>query len=676
MPAFDLPALPLASPTLVFATLVTLALVAPVLAERVGVPGIVGSVIAGALIGPGVFGVLERNNGTVTILSGLGLGYLTFQAGLALDLDALGSPRRPWMITGGLMFAVPVALGAGVAALLGYGAYAALLIGAWWAAHSLVAYPMYDRLGLDENRSVKAAVGGTIIANTAALLLLGLAVRAFQAPGDWVFWATLVPKLAVFGGLVLWALPRVTRWFFAGMGQDRSIRFLFVLSALFSMIALADVVGLEPILGAFLTGLALNRLVPQKGMLMERVEFFGSALLVPIFLISVGMLVDVRVLMGDWRLLLAVLSFTALAIVAKGSAALGAGRALGFDRAEVSTLFSLSVTQGALALAVVIVGLDAGVVGPAAMQAVIPVTVVTCIIGTWTAQRGARELPQPPACPTGIGKSVLVPVSSLDSARGLVRLAALLARPESGTVLPLTVVGPEAGDDELERNRELAARAESMALSQGVEGVGLVRIDGSPSAGVLHTIVEHQATFMLVGWKGYTGTRESLFGSVIDEIVKRSSVPLAVARLAGAHFDRILLSIFAGNLPLARRPGVPLAVEIARRVASGTGVGIEVLTDCEDAMSRGAIRTLLGESASVVHHDARREHVAIGERVRAEDLVVVSVSPTETGLRTAATRIAWAAPESSLVVALDAGVHRDRERLKRSSRGLHVRALP
>ncbi|MGH8901513.1 MAG: cation:proton antiporter [Egibacteraceae bacterium] len=654
MPPFELPQLPLTSATLVFATLMALVLAAPVLAERIRVPGIIGLVAAGVLIGPGGVGVLSRT-GIVSILAELGLLYLTFQVGLRLNLDALRSSRRAWMMLGGLMFAIPMALGIGGALALGYASPAAVLIGAWWAAHTLVAYPVYERFGVVEDRSVQAAVGGTIVANTAALLVLGADVWVFRAPFGWVSWAMLALELAALLGLTLWALPRCARWFFAGMGQDRCVRFLFVLSALFASTAFAEAIGLEGIVGAFLTGLALNRLVPSGGVLMERVEFFGSAFLVPIFLIWVGMLIDFDVLTGHWRPALSAVVFTAVVIVSKGAAALGAGRLLRFDGAEIGAMFSLSVTQAELTLAGVVVGLGAGIIGPDTVHAVVPVIVVTCLLGSWTANRWAPRLPSPPVRPPGIGEAVLVPVSSPDSARGLVRLAALLARPECGKVMPLTVVGPESTDEDLEHSRELAARAESMALSQGVEATGIVRIDGSPSAGVLHTIVEYQATFMLVGWKGYTGTRESLFGSVIDSIVGRSSVPLAVARLVGDRFDRILLSIFTGNLPLGRRPGVQLAAEIARRVAAGTAVPAEILTDSDDP----AVSELLGGQLKTrVHHDTRRQHVAIGHHARAEDLVIVSVSPTETGLRTAATRIAWAAPESSVIVALDAGLRR------------------
>jgi Kef-type K+ transport system membrane component KefB/nucleotide-binding universal stress UspA family protein len=654
LPLFTLPQFPLTAPTLVFAVLVALVLAAPVLAERVRVPGTVGLVVAGMLIGPGGSGVLSRT-GAVSILAELGLLYLVFQVGLGLDLDALRSSRRAGMVVGGLVFVIPMAFGISGALALGYAVSAAVLIGTWWAAHTLMAYPVYERFGVVEDRSVQAAVGGAIVANTAALLVLGTDVRAFQAPLDCMFWAMLVPKLAMLGGLILWALPRVARWFFARMGYDRSVRFLFVLSALFASTAFAELIGVAGIVGAFLAGLALNRLVPSGGVLRERVEFFGCVVLVPIFLISVGMLLDGDVLARSWRPALAGMVFTAVVIVSKGAAVLGAGRLLGFDRAEVGAMFSLSVTQAALTLAGVVVGLDAGVIGLDTVHAVVPVIAVTCLLGTWTANRWAPRLPCPRSQPLDIGESVLVPVSNPDSARSLVRLAAMLVRPESGTVIPLVVVDPEASDEDLENGRKLVARAESMALSQGVEAIGRVRIDGSPSAGVLHAIVEHQATLMLVGWKGYTGAGESIFDSRIDSIVRRSPVPLAVARLVGERFDRILLSIFTGALSLERRPGVWLAIEIARRVAARTSVPISILTDSDD---HAVSKLLDGQLNAQVHRDTRRQHVAIGHHARAEDLVIVSVSSTDTGLRTAATRIAWAAPESSIIVALDAGVRR------------------
>lgn len=653
MTAFQLPDLPLSSPSLVFATLMAVVLLAPVLAERVRVPGIIGLVVAGTLIGPGGLGLLQRQ-GTVAVLGELGLLYLMFLVGLGLDLDEFRVGRRAALLFGALTFAFPMVLGLASSALLGYAWPAAVLLASCWASHTLIAFPIYRRFGMVDNRAVHTIIGGTIVTNVAALLVLAVVVRSHASQLDWVFWATLAPRLAMLLAFTLWALPRLARWFFAGIGHDRSVRFLFVLTGLFVSAAVAELAGVQGLVGAFLAGLALNRLAPNGGVLMERVEFFGSTFLVPIFLIFVGMLVEPGVLFADPGTVGVAAVFLLIAVAGKGLAALTAGRLLGYGRAETGTLFSLSVAQAAATLAAVIVGFDVGLIDIRTVHAVVPVVLVTCLLSTWTANRLAPRLPAVPVRPRDLGEAVLVPVANPDSAGGLVRLAALLARPDSGTVMPLTVVGPEASDSELDSRRELTARAESIALSRGVEAVGLVRIDGSPAAGALHTVVEHRASFMLVGWKGYAGARENLFGSVIDSIVVHSSIPLAVTRLQERPYSRILLCVFAGTLPLSRRPGVQLAAEIARRLHAGTGVPVVVLTDSAD----GALDDLLRGLDATVTRDQRRQHVVVGDHARPDDLVVVSVSPTETGLRTAATRIAWAAPESSILVALDAGVRR------------------
>jgi Kef-type K+ transport system membrane component KefB len=77
--------------------------------------------------------------------------------------------------------------------------------------------------------------------------------------------------------------------------------YVFVLTALFGGAYLARSPGVQPIIGAFLVGLALNRLLPENSLLTNRLQFVGEAFFIPFFLLSVGMLADVRVLAGDLR---------------------------------------------------------------------------------------------------------------------------------------------------------------------------------------------------------------------------------------------------------------------------------------------------------------------------------------------------------------------------------------
>ena len=266
--------LPLTGPAWVFFVLAFVMLTAPLVAERLRLPGVVGLVMAGLVVGPEGLGLLARE-GTIAQLGGFGLLYLMFLAGLELDLGAVRRDRRPAIVFGLLTFAIPIASGTGVALLHGFSVAASVLIGSLWASHTLVAYPIVRRAGIVSDKSVVAAIGATVITDSLALIVLAVVARSHEAEGGIRFLATLIPGLVVLAMATLWILPSLARWFFTGLGQDRTLRFLFVLVGFLGAAVLAEVVGIEGIVGAFLAGLALNALVPNGGALMQRVEFVG-----------------------------------------------------------------------------------------------------------------------------------------------------------------------------------------------------------------------------------------------------------------------------------------------------------------------------------------------------------------------------------------------------------------
>lgn len=157
------------------------------------------------------------------------------------------------------------------------------------------------RFGIAKNGAVTTAVGGTIITDTAALLVLAVIAASTRGALDAAFWVRLVAFLAVYLALVWIALPRLGRWFFRREKTGGISEYLFVFTALFAGAYLAEVAGIEAIVGAFLVGLALNRLIPEQSLLTNRIHFVGEAVFIPFFLLSVGMLVDVRVLAADLR---------------------------------------------------------------------------------------------------------------------------------------------------------------------------------------------------------------------------------------------------------------------------------------------------------------------------------------------------------------------------------------
>jgi Kef-type K+ transport system membrane component KefB len=445
--SFVVPDLPLVDAGLVFAVLMGAILVAPLLARRLRLPEIIVLLGLGFVVGPTGLGVLERA-GAVATLGTVGLLYLMFVAGLELDLEDFVANRRHALVFGGLTFIVPMTLGTVVSLALGYTVLAALLLASCWASHTLLTYPTFQRAGTAGHRAVATAVGATIITDTAALLVLAVVARAHQGELGPMFWATLLPSLVALVVGTMWGLPRLARRFFSGPGQDRELRFVFVLACLFVVASLASLAGIEAIVGAFRAGLALNRAVPNGGALMERVDFVGRALFIPLFLLATGMLVDWRVLTDPQTLGIG-LAFVLVAVGSKLLAAVTGGRVLGYRGAEVAAMFALSNTQAAATLAAVVVGLRVGLIDEEVVNAVLLVILATSIVSSAVATRYAPRLVTPRRG-RPLGDVVVVPVANPDTAPRLLRLASAFARADGGVVVPVLVAPSETDTTTLE----------------------------------------------------------------------------------------------------------------------------------------------------------------------------------------------------------------------------------
>jgi Kef-type K+ transport system membrane component KefB len=372
-------------------------LVGPVVAERFGLPGLVGVVLGGTLVGPYVLDWVARE-GIVESLGELGLLYLMFLAGLELDLDEFRRNQRPALTFGALTFSIPFVLGFMLVLPFGYGVATAALYGSLWASHTLIAYPIVQEHKLTRHRAVGMASGGTVITDTLALFVLAVVVGSVDSDERP---ALIVLSLAV--GVVLlvaycaFVLPWLGRWTFAHL-EGRTQRFLFLLAALTSAALVADRMGLEGIVGAFFAGLALNRLVPSGGELMESVEFVGGVLLVPFFLLSTGMLLDPAQFTERDVLVIAGASLT-IVLVGKAAASYLSGRLAGFDLAEVKLVFGLTVAQAAATLAAVTIGVEVGIFDEDLLNATLVVVLVTVIVAGVVTRIAARGLDPPVAGP-------------------------------------------------------------------------------------------------------------------------------------------------------------------------------------------------------------------------------------------------------------------------------------
>jgi Kef-type K+ transport system membrane component KefB len=305
---------------------------------------------------------------------------------------------------------IPMALGTGAALVLDIDLLPAVLIGSFWASFTLIAYPTVAKYGLTKTRPVAAIVGASAITDGVSLVVLALVVGA--ETGD-TGGARLVLDIALgFVALGIYCfivVPKIARWFFTGLGQERTLRYLLVFISLTSSAVVADLVGVEPLIGAFFVGVGLNRLVPNASPLMAVTDFFGNAFFIPTFLVSVGLLLDPEVMFQAATLRLA-LGFVAALVLGKSLAAWITGRIFGLARSEVGLLFSMSVAQAAATLAATVIGYDVGLYGSDVVNAVMVVVAVSLVVTSLGTNRYAQAIPPPVEERRRAGEMILVPV--------------------------------------------------------------------------------------------------------------------------------------------------------------------------------------------------------------------------------------------------------------------------
>ena len=260
-----------------------------------------------------------------------------------------------------------------------------------FASHTLVAYPIASRFGIVRTRAVTTVLGATLITDLLALLVLAVVIGARRGVG-FGFWLAMVASLVGLGIVILWLVPRVARWFFRRLsGGDGASEFIFVMVVLFCCCSAARLAHIEPIIGALLTGLALNRFIPHQSALMSRIRFAGSALLVPFFLLSVGMLVNVRAF-GRTEAWAAIAALTVSIVLSKGLAAKLTQRMFHYAPEDGWVMFGMSVSHAAATMAIVLVGFDVGLFDGAVLNAVVVIILVTCLVGPWAVNRWGRKL--------------------------------------------------------------------------------------------------------------------------------------------------------------------------------------------------------------------------------------------------------------------------------------------
>lgn len=512
--------LPLRNPVLVFSVILFIILLAPIALKRLNIPGIIGLILSGVLIGPHGLHLLEKNS-AVDLFSTIGLLYIMFIAGLELDLQMFRHHRFRSGLFGIFTFVFPLGLGYLVCRnLLGYEHDPSLLTASMFATHTLVAYPIVSKFGIAKHRVVAIAVGGTILTDTAVLIMLAVVMGHAHGESGLELWGRLALALGLFFAFMILVVPRVSEWFFRKLESEKHAHYIYVLSVVFFAAFLAEVAGVEPIIGAFAAGLALNKLIPPTSALMNRIEFIGNALFIPFFLISVGMLVDLRVIMQGSQAIMVALVLSVTALVAKWLAAFITQKSFRFETVERHLLFGLSSAHAAATLAVIMVGYQAGVLDDNILNGTIILVLVTCLVSSFATERAARKTATReqsttqavPLVPRVQDEHILVPVANPLNLSKLLEFALLIKDRQS--VHPVSILSIVPNDETAEanivRSRERLQEFVKQAAAMEVKADVITTIDHNPASGIARTSREIMADLIVVGWPQRHGLLDGL----------------------------------------------------------------------------------------------------------------------------------------------------------------------
>lgn len=547
---------PITDPVLIFLIIMAIMLVIPLLFERFRMPGIIGLILAGLVVGPYGLGILERD-GTIVLLGTVGLLFLMFLAGLETSLEDLRLNAGKASVFGALTFALPMGIGTAAMMAIGEPFLPAVLVASCFASHTLLALPIATKLGIVRLQAVTATLGATLITNIIALLVLVVVVRAHTGELTLQFWLTLLPSIAVFTVATLWGVPKIGQWFFRQFGHDEGAEFTFVIATLFVVAYGANLAGIEPVVGAFLAGTAITPIIPQLSPLMNRLQFIGNTLFIPFFLISVGMLIDPGVLFGDPRSLLVAAVMIGVAVVSKFVAAWGAAQIFGWRHSSMMVMFGLSVAQAAATLAAITVAFEVGLVDDLIVNGTIAMILFTCLLSPWITSHwgqkvdvGSAMMSAAQPAKTEWGERVLVPVANPDTEDNLLRLALLVTQSAGGTLLPLHVLadrGNPIPEGDRIKQKELLATAANLAHAAAAQVEPIPRVAESIEKGILRAATERSASLIILGWKGFSSYQDNFFGSVTDTVIRQATVPILISRLTQpiATLTRVVLAVSA-----------------------------------------------------------------------------------------------------------------------------------
>jgi Kef-type K+ transport system membrane component KefB/nucleotide-binding universal stress UspA family protein len=541
--------LPLTNPVLKFLLILVIILFAPIILNKIKIPHLLGLIIAGAVIGPNGINLMERDSSI--ILSGTaGLLYIMFLAGLEIDLADFKKNSKKSLVFGLYTFIIPMTLGTFTGLfVLGFSFPTSILLASMFASHTLIAYPLISKMGVSKNKAVNITVGGTLITDTLALLVLAVVVGMTTGEVNTEFWVRLSFSILIFGLIVMFLFPIIGRWFFKRF-DDNVSQYIFVLVMVFLGAVLAELAGIEAIIGAFLSGLALNRLIPHTSPLMNRIEFVGNAIFIPFFLIGVGMLIDYRAFFKDFETIKVASVMIIVATTAKFLAAWITQKTYNFSADERRLIFGLSNAQAAATLAAVLVGYNI-IIGETAtgtpirllnesiLNGTILMILFTCTIASFVAQKGAKNIAllensDMTSSDDENQEKILIPISNIETTDELINLGVTIKsnRNKDG-LFALSIVDNNTVDGSSDKHaKKILSKAAIVASSTDNSIHELLRYDLNIVNGITSVAKEHKITDLILGLHVNKGISNTFLGNLTEGILTKCNTTTLIYKPA------------------------------------------------------------------------------------------------------------------------------------------------
>lgn len=525
---------PVADPTWIFLGVLCIVLFAPLIFNKLKMPHIIGMILAGLLIGPKGLNILERDD-SFELFGEVGLYYIMFLASLEINMQEMKQAKGGALLMGLAVFIIPIALGMiSNVFILEYSLIASLLLASMYASYTLISYPIVARYGLSRLRCVNFVVGGTIITDTLTLFVLAVVAGTFTGEASVWFVLWMLVKLLAIVAVIIFVFPRVARYFFRTY-NDSVIQYIFVMALLFLGAGMMEIAGMEGILGAFITGLVLNRLIPHSSPLMRRIDFVGNAIFIPYFLIGVGMMIDVSVLFNGGGSLVVAVVMVVTALTGKWLASFLVAKVYRMSRGEQYLMFGLSTSQAAATLAAAIVGHKVGLLDEDVLNGTILLILVTCIVSSIVSDRASRRLV--------VSSNLLARPVAHNSKKTLLALAnpaavdklmdlALLVRKENSQI-PLSAITVVLDEDKQLHKSATAVLdlAANIAASVNVPLLTKMRLTTNLAHGIIHEVKENDYRELILGFHKKETANDSFLGSVLPEVLNALDCQVVMARM-------------------------------------------------------------------------------------------------------------------------------------------------